>query len=1049
VASCRFFDPVALKLLLPRFDSARPTARQRREYEETLKREAGLGARVPHSQAVAGDLHFKSGLETPSYLILPWFPAGDLAAYIEKYRNPKKAARLVAQIAEVLESARTQEIVHRDLKPSNILLDDKGQPHVADWGLGRWVRDRTTTRSLKRPYGTRRYIAPEQIQRLSNADHRSDIYSLGVILYELITGRQPFRKASSDPEFLTAKRSSLVPRGKRPRVPPEIIAVCSKCTRPKPWLRYATAEGVKKDLKRYLRGQPVRARKHTRLTDAVDWCAVQVVPLVITAVLLLSAGAAAYYRSDANTVRATASLAVAETAELRDTLEDNVTELKEARTQREQTTVELDAANAEREKQAVELTEANTEREQQSVELARNEHAALYRQALALFEQGRNAQSQKMLLQIPESARNWLWHYVVKLCLPGADAEGDEEAIADTTIFPPPGAPKNRKPFVFAMPFKRIAISHDGTLMASVGFDRKGSFLAVRDTTTHQIVKRLPLPTSGMFVPAFCPNKPHVAASIPGAIVIGNMETMEQVAKHTLTGSLTDLRYTPDGTRLVVTPAGAASVQPYLIDAASGQMQETIDGTKVRYFPDGRRRAIFKLGSPSRLIVEDLATNKVQFDLPVETHAAAGMELSPDGLRVALLEHTGLVTLCRLDAKTVRQFRAGESAWALAFSQDGRRIITGDNKGRLTVTDLEGRVLSDVSRNVSATVRDLVTCPHTNQLIVATEVDLEFINLETSPGQQSVPLKPLPSIGVIGRLNDNGRRYVGRDKSGLLVFDTESGQLQQRIEKRGLRIRELLTNGHLAVVIGAGGSLQVWDIDTGSPLTDPVSQRQDCTFCVLHPDQPLLAAVFDDDSARIFDLSSGSLQSLCSLPRPTDHLAFLPTAAGERRLGIVTKHTRDHPIRQLVICNTDSAEPLSEMDLADFGCLTAIIAHPNLPQVVLITPTNIRLIDLHEQKVMWSVEGNMQCGTLHPTEPLLVTIAGTRMHFFDTRNGDPLGELPSGLSYPNCRFDASGEHLISATITTIEFRDGTADPARASQLGTPAFLRSGTSGKVE
>jgi len=1006
---------VAIKLLQPRYPSGPPTEKDRQEFESIVDREAGLGTKVSHSRAVSCTLG-RDRQAKVSYLRMRYYSGGDLARRMGEFRDPRRAAGLIAELAEVLEAARRSGVVHRDLKPANILFDEQGHPYVADWGLGRSVQDQTLTRSRERAYGTRRYIAPEQIRGLGNADHRSDIYSLGTILYELVTGTPPFRQARSDPEFLNAKRRTLVPRRKRPGVPSEIVAVCSRCTRPASWLRYGSADQVRKDLNRFLRGQPVSVRRHTAMTDAVDWCTVRLLPLTILAVLLLSVSAIAYYRSDANATRRTASLAVAETAELRDTLQENATE----------------------------LDQSNAVREQQSVDLDRREHAALYRRALEHFEQGRTDQAQKLLLRIPPHARTWLWNYAVQLCVP------DEEVVADTTIFPRPGSPKNIVPTVIQLFIKPIAVSSDGTQMASIGFDVKGFFFTVRDTRTHTVQRRIPIGESGLLFPAFSPDNSRLAASGKDAIVIWDLATLEETARHPMTKRVRDLRYTPDGLRLIATMTGDGQTLAYLLDPASGEILETIEGLKVRYTADGSRRVVACSEGGRRVIVEDVATKTMIREIPVRGTAAAAMELSPDGRYAALMMHGGFVTLCDLITGEVGQFRPAETGSALTFTADGRRLAIGDNVGRLVVTDLDGNPLNDISRSLGSRVCDAVACPHSNQLIVTTSRDLQFINLDTSPGQHSVPLTPIPPVGVIGTFSDDGQQYACRDKDGLLLFDTDTGQQRLRIAAPSLRISKLLTNGQFVAVIDPDGRLHVWDAATGTPVEFADSTFGRCTFCALHSDQPLLAAAFEDDSAKIFQLAEGTLASIGSVPHPVEHMAFLPTSVRDHALAVVTKQTRSDPFHQLLLLDVESSDTFAEIQLADFGRLTQMMAHPHMPYVALITPRDIRLVDLNEQRAVWSLETRMMsCGSLHPTDPLLVTMSGDRMHFFDTRNGERLGELASGVSYANCRFDSSGEHLISATRQTIEFREGTPDTARADQLGVPAFLRSSPSANAD
>jgi hypothetical protein len=222
---------------------------------------------------------------------------------------PKEAARLVQQLAEAMQAAHEAGIVHRDLKPANVLLAEgqaSGQtlqgrppacpldgciPKITDFGLAK-KQDEGGLSVSGAVLGTPSYMAPEQAAcKVHAVDARTDVYALGAILYECLTGRPPF-KGATVPETLVQVMSEepVAVRALQPSVPRDLETVCLKCLQKEPARRYGSAQNLADDLARFLRGEPVRARPAGRLERG--WCRRNplVAGLGAAAVLALIAG---------------------------------------------------------------------------------------------------------------------------------------------------------------------------------------------------------------------------------------------------------------------------------------------------------------------------------------------------------------------------------------------------------------------------------------------------------------------------------------------------------------------------------------------------------------------------------------------------------------------------------------------------------------------------------------------------------------------------------------------------------------------------------------
>ena len=178
-----------------------------------------------------------------------------------------ESVRVLAIVADAVHHAHEAGVIHRDLKPSNILMDLDHQPHVSDFGLAKWIGDKSTLTNPGDVLGTPAYMSPEQARGDSGlVDRRSDVYSLGVLLYELMTGKPPFEGNSTLLLHQIQSQEPCAPRTHDKSIPLDLETICLKCLAKSPAERYSTARELAEDLQRFLANEPITARK-IRLTE--------------------------------------------------------------------------------------------------------------------------------------------------------------------------------------------------------------------------------------------------------------------------------------------------------------------------------------------------------------------------------------------------------------------------------------------------------------------------------------------------------------------------------------------------------------------------------------------------------------------------------------------------------------------------------------------------------------------------------------------------------------------------------------------------------------
>ncbi len=358
------------------------------------------------------------------YFALEFCNGGSLAEKIQQ--NPltaKKAAEIVAEVAEGMAHAHENGILHRDLKPANILLTSTGQPKITDFGLAKRVSEESGQTRTGAVMGTPSFMAPEQaLGDTKYVTEKADIYSLGAILYDCLTGRPPFKGANVMETLDQVRNREPVPPSQlNPSIPADLETICLKCLQKEPYKRYANANELAADLTRYLDGKPIKARRVGAIEKSWKWIkrnklvsglvsgifAVLVVSVALVASAYLAEAKA---RSDAVDFGKNEEAAKIEA------------KASERKAKEEEEKAKSAQAKAEIERQ---LKAEETEKAKKSEEIAQKERAIAIRNltnlntnlAFRALIDNDPAQAEIFLEKVPESERCWDWYHLKQMAV--------------------------------------------------------------------------------------------------------------------------------------------------------------------------------------------------------------------------------------------------------------------------------------------------------------------------------------------------------------------------------------------------------------------------------------------------------------------------------------------------------------------------------------------------------------------------------------------------------------------------------------------------------
>jgi WD40 repeat protein len=844
------------------------------------------------------------------YFSLEYAQRGSLADLLDE--NPladREAATLLEILARALHAAHCKGIIHRDLKPANVLLMDDGIPKVTDFGLAKKVEEpgQTQTGAVM---GTPPYMAPEQARGDSKrVGPTTDVYGLGAILYECLTGRPPFRAATALDTLRQVMADEPVPvRRLQPKVARDLETICHKCLRKEPRERYGTALDLADDLQRFLSRRPIKARRVGLFERTIKWArrrpgvATQVVFCIVLAAMGLGLSFFLHHQL---------------------------------------------------------LLQSHWQRERVQSNVLRVQIAATH-----IFA-GRCARGERLLHDCPVEFRHWEWYFLQRVIQRNRIVLRNHQGPVNCVAFHPSQvrqvATGDQRGWVYLWDtgheqpsciwqahtgeIVTACFTTDGRWLITAGRDQKVQLWDYTTTRKGTIPPSPAIPWDELIGERAVVNrqKPFRLATLDpnnNVAIVWDLDTREELARVTDERVLNDLALTPDGRYLVVcgyqgllrviavedpkrirsnlmcspnniwavatSPDGtllaAGTSPPTICDIESGEPVGSDFGIAKL---TASRLTFSRTGASGRPLVAvayreglvrawEVGSGRLLKTLPRKPGLTRDLKFDPRGRYLALTRGNKVALEMLVPNEVSRNHplpghAAGQEFAAVAFSGNGSYVAAHTGKRELCVwrinasrkNDPEGMLLHRLTLDADTDPRTNLAFSPNSQLLACGSQGQQLL-LWDVPSGKIVRTIPAGGVRCLG-FRDDGKVLATSDGSTrVLLWDLRPatfGKLLHTLsEPEGITTLAFRPRSNQLVTCGEAGSMYLWDTDWGKRLHTIGTGPQAITAVAFRPDGREFATTGTDKRVKIWNPDTGKSVRIepIDLAGPTFDIAYTP-----------------------------------------------------------------------------------------------------------------------------------------------------------------------------